>query len=336
MARYDDLPPLPGALVPGPATEVWASKDWMWDASRWMDEVLERRGVTRDATTPKQPTLTPWFTRLVADTDHGRVRMVAGLPETTSESVLMGHLATVVPDAVPSIWAADRERRWFLMPAESGSLREVETEESRLSLMSGVLRRYAGIQRASAAVADDMVRDGVLKLTPGDIVKQWRRLGLSPNHWSALSSTARRLEELGLPLTVQHDDLRSGTVLADGTTAGLTKARITEWMHAYVGHPLLSLYEPLRATTEGLDDAAAAEARARLLRAYSSGWGDALGSGVLHRAVDDALLLGRMSRVLSWRRALTRASDAELRSWGRTGAALIREVDEILEGQRQA
>ena len=133
-----------------------------------------------------------------------------------------------------------------------------------------------------------------------------------------------------------HDDLRSGTVLADGTTAGLTKARITEWMHAYVGHPLLSLYEPLRATTEGLDDAAAAEARARLLRAYSSGWGDALGSSVLHRAVDDALLLGRMSRVLSWRRALTRASDAELRSWGRTGAALIREVDEILDGQRQA
>lgn len=308
----------------------------MWEVSRWMDEVLDRRGVTRDATTPKQPTLTPWFTRLIADTDHGRVRMVAGLPETTSESVLMGHLATVVPDAVPTIWAADRERRWFLMPAENSTLREVETEESRLSLMSGVLRRYTGIQRSSAAVADDMVRDGVLELTPSDIVKQWRRLGLSPNHWSELSTTARRIEDMGLPLTVQHDDLRSGTVLADGTTAGLAKARITEWMHAYVGHPLLSLYEPLRATSEGLDETAAAEVRARLLRAYSSGWGDALSSSVLHRAVDDALLLGRMSRVLSWRRALTRASDTELRRWGRTGAGLIREVDEILERRRQS
>lgn len=336
MTRYDDLTNLPGAQEPGPATTIWGSGDWLWEASRWMDEVLERRGVTRDATTPRQPTLTPWFTRLIVDTDHGRVRMVAGLPETTSESVVMAHLATVVPDAVPTIWAADRERRWFVMPAESGTLREVETDESRLSLMSGVLRRYAGIQRASAAVTDDMIADGVLKLTPGDIVKQWRRLGLSPNHWSALSAAARRLEDLALPLTIQHDDLRSGTVLADGTTAGLTKARITEWMHSYVGHPLLSLYEPLRATTEGLDTASADEARARLLRAYSSGWGDALGSSTLHRAVDDALLLGRMSRVLSWRRALTRASDEELRSWGRTGAQLIREVDEILEGQRRA
>lgn len=336
MTRYETLAPLPGSSDSGPATQIWGSQAWLWEASRWMDEVLERRGVVRDATTPKQPTLTPWFTRLVADTDHGRVRMVAGLPETTSEIALMAHLGKVVPDAVPALWAADRERRWFLMPAESVTLHEVATDESRLGMMSSVLRRYAGIQRSSVAVVDDMVADGVLRLTPGDIVKQWRRLGLSADHWSALSAAARRLEDLGLPLTVQHDHLQPGTVLADGTAAGLTTARITEWMHACVGHPLLSLYEPLRVASEGLDEAAAADARARLLRAYSSGWGDALASSVLHRGVDDALLFGRMSRVLSWRRALTRASDAELRSWGRAGTALIREVDEILDGSRPA
>lgn len=295
---------------------------------RWLDEVLERRGVTRVPTTPLQPRVRPWSTVLVADTvDQGRAWFKASIPEMTPEGVVLRLLHSVAPDAVPALWAADDERRWLLMPDEGSVLRDVETPETALSLMSSVLRRYGHLQRASTAVRDDLVAAGVPLLGPREIAKRWQGLRLKPDASRELRMAAQRLESLDMPLTIQHDDLHAGNVFADGTSAGMHEARIFDWADASIGHPLCSLLTPFERVGATLDGTDAEEARARLLRAYFSSWSEVASTSAMQRAMDDALLIARAGRVLTWRRALSRATDGERRQWGRVGQKLVDEIN---------
>lgn len=320
--------PLPGSDEVGPASEIWSSKEWRWEAVRWMDAALERRGISRVPTTPLQPRVRPWSTLLVADTtDQGRVWFKASVPEATPEVAVLRILRSAAPDAVPVVWADDAERGWLLMPEQGPVLRDVETPQTSLSLASSVLRRYAHVQRSSASVTAALVEAGVPMLSPREIAKQWQGLRLKPDTTREVRMAAQRLERLGLPLTVQHDDLHSGNVFADGSAAGMHEARIFDWADASVAHPLCSLLVPLERAADGLDADEAAQAQARLKRAYFSCWSDHVSTATLDGAMDDALLVARVGRVLTWRRSLARATTEERRHWGAHGRKLIAEIN---------
>lgn len=81
-----------------PTTQVWTSREWLREATGWIDESLERRGITRVPTSPLQPRLRPWSTQLVVDTDHGRVWFKAGAPSMTPEAAIYSAVADVAPD----------------------------------------------------------------------------------------------------------------------------------------------------------------------------------------------------------------------------------------------
>lgn len=331
MATSSNLTPLPGSDRATPASDIWGDEPWRREATRWMDAALARRGLERTPTTPLQPRVRPWSTVLVAETtDQGRVWFKATSPEASPEVAILRVLRTVAPDAVPVVWADDAERGWLLMPDQGPVLRDVQEPEDTVSLMSSVVRRYAQLQRSSVSAVGDLRAVGVPDMSPRETSRRWQRLGLKPDTAREVRHAAQRLDDLGLPLTIQHDDLHAGNVFSDGTSAGAHEARIFDWGDASVGHPLCSLLVPLEHVSAGLDAAAARRARERILRAYLSVWSDVVSSAALTAALDDALLLARVGRVFTWERALARASAEERHQWGAHGRRLIAEINASL------
>lgn len=326
------LPPLPGSREIAPASEIWGSSAWHTEALEWIDEALARRGVERADKPVLQPRIRPWSTLLMVETvRQGRLWFKASTPEMTPEPAVLRWLRTVSGDAVPAVWADDDERRWVLMPHQGPRLVDVETDENRVQQMSAVLRRYARIQRGSVAVVPDLIAAGVPDLPPREISREWTGLHLRPDTSRQMRLAAMRLEDVGLPMTIQHDDLHAANVFADGTTAGMHESRIFDWADASVGSPLTSLLTPLEMTTRGMDDEQARDVRARLIRAYVSSWSDIVPTHKLTEAIEDALVIARAGRVLTWRRALSRASAEERTKWGAAGQRHIREINAALQ-----
>ncbi len=240
------------------------------------------------------------------------------MPEQSPEAAVLDLLRRVAPDAVIPTWAADAERGWLLQPDHGKLLRDVATADTIVSAWSGVLRGYARLQRASASIAEDLVAAGVPKLAPQDLVTRWIARA-RPEERAAdasLREAADRLDSLGLPPTIQHDDLHAGNVFcADVSTRALQDARVFDWGDAYVGNPLCSLLVALRNPSYHFDLPADSERDARLARAYFSGWSDLATPSALTAALPDALLLARVGRLIGWERALARADEGEREQW---------------------
>ncbi len=317
-------------------TQLWSDRDWLASATRWIDESLERRGVTRVPTSPLQPRVRPWSTQLVADTDHGRVWFKAAAPTMTPETAIYDELVDVAPDLLQPMWAHDVEQGWLLSPDQGPVLREHATAETVTPLTSAVLRRYARLQRASAKVVNRLADKGVPRLEPYDLVREWDERGFGRVATTALADAADRLVAAGFPTTVQHDDLHLGNVFGDGSAAGAHDARIFDWGDAYLGHPLCSLLIPLRGPSYYFGAPADPERDARLARAYLTCWSDLGSSSALSALVPDALLLARVGRILGWQRALAHATDAEKREWMHHPKRWIAEVLELTGGAGQA
>lgn len=301
-----------------PSTAEWDTDAWRQEATRWIDANLERRGVTRYPTLPRQPRIRPWGTQLVVDTDRGRVWFKAAPPASGAEPALYRLLTDVAPDLLPPLWASDPEQGWLLMPDAGSTLREVATSETFVGVWAPVLRRYARLQRASVAAVDRLTDAGMPRYEPHDLVRAWSRRRVPDTRLDVptLRAAANRLEALGLPLTVQHDDLHAGNVFCAGATpSDAQAARFFDWGDAYLGNPLCSLLIALRAPMRqyGLPDDP--ERDRRLVRAYAGGWSDRVSSSAILSVLPDALLLARVGRILSWDRALVRASDAERAQW---------------------
>ncbi len=313
-----------GGGVARPATgqlsnsERWQTDSWRREATRWIDESLERRGLTRVPVTPRQPRVRPWSTQLVVDTSAGRAWFKACSPSTSPEPAIYRVLTGVAPDRVPEIWASDEERGWLLMPDQGALLRAVADAETIVGLWSGVLRRYARLQRASIDVVDDLVGGGVPRWDPQSLVTHWLegRGAHVPETERPLREAAARLADSGLPETIQHNDLHAGNVFcADGSPAAIHDARFFDWGDAYVGNPLCSLMIALQGPSYhfGLPDDP--ERDARLTRAYLSAWADLVPSAQLKELLPDATLIACLARVRANGRALQYATDAERVEW---------------------
>ncbi|KNX37007.1 phosphotransferase [Luteipulveratus halotolerans] len=299
------------------STQLWSSDAWRWEVTRWIDEVLARRGITRVPTSPRQPRLRPWSTQLVVETDHGRAWFKASVPESAPEPAVHRLLGEVAPDLLPTLWASDDEQRWTIGPDQGQLLRGVARPDTIVSLWSGVLRRYARLQRASATVADRLVAAGVPRRTPHDLVDAWQeRAGVDAVSVPMLRAAADRLTEVDLPITVEHGDLHAGNVFcAHGSAAAVHDARFFDWGDAYLGNPLGSLLIALRGPSYHFGLPEDPERDARLMRAYLTGWSDLVPTQTLEPLVPDALLLARVARLLSWDDALARATDNERAEW---------------------
>jgi aminoglycoside phosphotransferase (APT) family kinase protein len=102
------------------------------------------------------------------------------------------------------------------------------------------LDRFAVLYDDMLGLAEPMTRLAKDPLTADEMARLVTRR-------AAVAEWAERLVLMGLPETIQHDDLHDRNVfLSDG------HARIFDWGDASIGHPLLTLRESLMSVAEAL------------------------------------------------------------------------------------
>lgn len=309
--------------IAGERAPDWSSEQWQVRARSWVDARLSRTG--RRVTGLVEPRVRPWSLVWRVPTDDGPVWFKANNPGTVHEATLIATLAELTPHRVLTPIAVDAEQGWSLLPDGGESLRDVLARDPDLTHWERALPGYAALQLATAPCADELVARGVPDHRPEALAELLAELladheslligvegGLSPDLHERLraelpsyAERCRRLADIGIPATVQHDDLHDGNVFA-----GTDGYRYFDWGDASVAHPFGTLLVTLRSIRHAKKLAADDTGLARLRDAYLEAWTDRYDRRTLVEAADLAIGLGPVSRSLSWRRALDTADES--------------------------
>ena len=248
----------------------WACPGWFDEAAAWGAARLAERG--RVVVGPIEQ-LRNWSLSCVLRfrTAGGAVyfKVAADAPLFVDEPALMVALAGWYPEHVPAPLAIDRDRRWMLLEDLGAPLGQGEP----LAAQEAMLRAIAGMQRAAAARADDLLALGCADRRLDRLAAQIDPLladpaardGLADADAEQLRHLAPRLRAMcaelaayRIPQTLVHGDLHGDNVAArDGTLL------VFDWTDACLSHPFFDLM-----TTFFVDEAT----QARLCRAYLDCW----------------------------------------------------------------
>ncbi|GAB7051796.1 phosphotransferase [Catenuloplanes indicus] len=292
----------------------WHDPDWISAAHSWVREHLDA-----PATGPVEEVRSrPWSVTHRVPTVAGPRWFKANTTDCRYEAALAGALARRMPDRVLVPLAVDVARGWLLTPDAGPTLRDALSHgggEARTARWAEMLRAYAALQRDATPLADDLLSLGVPDHRPDVLPEQLAtlladpdvRAGLGPARHAAVSAVAPAFAEWcaelaasGVPATVQHDDLTDANVFAG------PPYRFFDWGDAGVAHPFGSLLVALSFAGHTLGAAPGAPELIRLRDAYLSAWpGD---PAALRRAATLAGRVSRVSRAMSWRRALRGAA----------------------------
>jgi Ser/Thr protein kinase RdoA (MazF antagonist) len=240
-----------------------------------------------------------WATALRVPTSHGVVWFKACLPQLAFEREVLALLARRRPDLLPRVVAADAERSWLLLEDAGERLRELEPTPGQLERWASAVARYAELQRVAAPDADSFVAAGAVDRRGPLLLEQFAELlehdvGLEPGEPAQLRALLPSLEDdvallagLGVPDSIQHDDLHDGNIfLRDGAF------RIIDWGDSCVGHPFHSLEVALAVVEYRLGHEAVRPVRDAYIDAWSVPATD--------DHVDAARRLGYVSGTLKW------------------------------------
>lgn len=252
-------------------------------------------------------------------------------PGQSHEAGLMTTLARVAPEHVVPVLAADPARD-LLLTADLGPTLEAQRRIGDLDAWCRLVADAAVLQRRVIASGVDLdlttmapsdastyVANAVGHLTALDAFDPRRldpgvaqRLGdLLPlvDRWSD------RVEELGLPSTLVHNDLHASNVVE---VAGAL--RFFDFGDAVVADPLANLLLPLHVVQRDLRAAGDDPRLWRVADAALEVWSDLAPIGALRAALPAALQLGRLARVESWRRCVATMTVEERADWGHVPA----------------
>lgn len=328
----------------------WSDPDWRATTLDWAAGELARLGtpVSGEIT---QPHIRPWSTAFRIPTISGVVWLKAGGPGSAFEGPLLEVFRELrVPGVVLPI-AVDADRALILLPDGGPTLRATRpdgTGDHDLEAWDRILRGYARTQRAVETSADRLVALGVPDARPGLLVERlaalihddavWARADAEdrdatrearrrlPGLLPLVASLADDLADSAIPMTVQHDDLHGGNVLA-----GPGGDRIFDWGDASVAHPFTTLTTTMNSIEyhAGLDQRGP-ELR-RLRESYLAAWTDIAPLTPLVAAAERAAVLGPISRAMSWERAMRGLAPAQLDGHGGATAAWLAELVERLD-----
>jgi hypothetical protein len=293
-----------------------------WTTGGWRERVLawvEEQGVhPRGQVT--QPRLTPWSTALRVPTADGAVWFKAAGPGCAFEARLLQALAAYGSPYVVTPLAVDVARGWLLLPDCGPTLRERGTTLADWEL---VLPRYAELQRSLEHRALPGVDDLRPEVLPAVLDELLATVAVEPlQELRALQPRfATWCEELaasGVRPTLQHDDLHDNNVFASGP--------IFDWGDACLGHPFASLLVVLRSVAFTFELAPGSPELARLRDAYLEAWTDTHSRTELELLALLATRVGKLSRAVSWRRALRGVDDP-----GEHAEAVAGWLEELLE-----
>lgn len=260
----------------------------------------------------------PWAVVLATPAGEARVYFKATAPGGRHEPGLLEALAGEFPDLAPRPLACERERGWLLLPDRGRKLREAQDESAALATWTGLLPRYAELQRSAAhnpgrwlglGVPDRRLErlpsllagllDGAVGGESGLGHVELRSLAA---RIPELEAACRELAQLGPAASLDHGDLHDGNVLVqDGATW------LLDWADACVAHPFVSLLVTSRSVPPE---------RAELLRdAYLEPWTAEAPPAALREAFARAQRLAHVGRALDWAWMLEGTGPAARAEW---------------------
>ena len=153
---------------------------------------------------------------------------------------------------------------------------------------------------------------GLVGLSPSDP----RRLGAEPAaalraQLSQIERYADQVASLGLPLSLNHNDLHQNNVFSVDD-----RLRFFDFGDALLTQPLAVLLVPLQMLGRALGAGHADRRLRRVADAALEVWSDLAPASELRAALPAALELGRLVRVECWLRCSVSAMDADLAEWG--------------------
>ena len=248
-------------------------------------------------------------------------------PGQAHEARLVAHLAELAPGQVVPVLAADADRD-LLLTADGGATVRDQRRSGDVELWTRIVSDAAVLQRR---VADSVVALGLTVLAPADTVTYVadavgrlralpdgdpRRLdpAVAARLEDLLPTVDRwsdRVEDLGLPLTLVHNDLHDGNVVDVGGSL-----RFFDFGDAVVGDPLTNLLVPMEALADALGAGPNDPRLHRVADAALEVWSDLAPMAELRAALPAALQLGRVARVESWRRCVATMTPRERAQFG--------------------
>jgi hypothetical protein len=315
------------------ATARWVDAGWLHAASTWASDRLAEHGYAL-AGEPEQTHIRPWSTLLRLPTNEGVFWFKANAIGTAHEGPLIAALARWAPGHVLEPLAADARQGWLLLPDGGTTLRAAQGGETDIDHWAEILTDHAELQRQLAPHADEIVSVGVPDLRPerlpevrADLLADETALriglpgGLTPEQRQRLQNDEARyaalcaeLAAIGIPGSVNHDDLHDNNVFVPGQPGG--HYRVFDWGDASVAHPFAVLLIALR-VVEMLHHLSAGDAALLRLRdAYLEPWTGDFDRAELIDAVRLALRVGGVSRALSYRSALLEGTPADHGEYG--------------------
>lgn len=287
----------------------WNDPDWRAAAHTWIIDRLDELGTP--VTGPIEEIRSrPWSVTHRAPTSAGTRWFKANITGCRYEAALAAALAEIAPGATLAPLAVDTRRGWLLTADAGPTLREALSGDGRITTWTAMLQTYSALQRATVAHVDRLCALGVpdqrVSLLPGLLAGLLAdpdiRARVRPTVPAVAGDVALWCAELagdGIPAALQHDDLHDNNVFTD--------LRFFDWGDASVGHPFGTLLVTLNVMHDSLDEADRSAATARLRDAYLEPWTDLADAATLRRSATLACRVTRVSRALSWQRALAGA-----------------------------
>jgi hypothetical protein len=302
--------------------QPWTGDVWLADAHAWIGAGVAEQGA--HLTGPiEQPHVRPWSTVLRVPTSDGVLWFKANAPALAYEAGVVDVLARRRPDAVPALQAVDRTRGWMLMRDGGVRLREIVEEERDLGRWMDILPRYAGLQLDLADEADELIAIGAPDRRLAGLPAQFAQLlaevgGLAADERERLDALVpdvdrmcRELGAIGIPETIQHDDLHDGQIFVrDG------RYLFFDWGDSCVSHPFFSMAVTLEGQLAwGLDDVEGSVDITPFRDAYLRPFASYASRGELEAAHATALRLGWICRALNVHLFGLSLDDATTEEW---------------------
>jgi hypothetical protein len=324
---YAAVPPRDRSL-----SQRWGTREFRDELRAWCEEqVGPVAGMT-------QQKLRGWATVWRVETRGGVWFAKQNCPGQQLEAPLMAALSRLVPERVVPVTAAGDG---FLLTPDQGEVFQV-TAGDDLENWVRLAREAAELQRALLPHHDALLAAGTTELRPEQAcdylaarIDQYAAIGvgdrrrLAPEvagrlraHLPVVRRWAEQVAALGLPVTLNHNDLHENNVFdVDG------RLRFFDFGDALVTEPLGVLLIPLNILGERLGADHDDPRLWRVAEAALEVWSDLVAPGELRAALPAALQLGRLGRVESWVRCQPSLSDEELAEWGPVAAVWLGTLD---------
>ena len=292
----------------------WTDPGWLEETRAWIAARLGERGLAIRGDI-EQPHLQWWSTALRVPTSDGAVFFKASRASGAFEGPLTDIVAREARTRTAELLAFDPDRAWMLTRDAGTRLREAAPGREQLTHWERLLPRYAELQLALAPRADELLALGVTDLrlpvlpplleracAEPELLERDDEDGMTADELAALGDALPRFRELcthldglGIPPSLQHDDLHDGNVfVGDGDHV------FFDWGDACVSHPFHTLVVTLRATAYRLGLEPGCDEIVRLRDAYLEPWTTVAPRGDMVAAAELARRTGTIQRAMAW------------------------------------